>query len=83
MTVSRLTETSGDVFDALCSDRPYRKAWPFARVLHHIQEQSGSHFDPVVVSAFGELCATRPDQVFGLYGPEACQPASAAVPIYV
>ena len=64
-----------DVFDALCSDRPYRKAWPFARVLHHIQEQSGSHFDPVVVSAFGELCATRPDQVFGLYGPEACQPA--------
>ncbi len=41
-----------DVWDALTSDRPYRKAWPAARALQYIQENSGTHFDPEVVSAF-------------------------------
>ena len=38
-----------DVFDALSSDRVYRKAWPFEKVLDYIQEQRGCHFDPVLV----------------------------------
>jgi putative nucleotidyltransferase with HDIG domain len=41
-----------DVWDALISDRPYRKAWTQAKALEHIREQSGIHFDPKVVSAF-------------------------------
>ena len=41
-----------DVWDALISDRPYRKAWPEEKALKHIQEQSGSHFDPEVVKVF-------------------------------
>jgi putative nucleotidyltransferase with HDIG domain len=41
-----------DVYDALTSNRPYRSAWPKEKVLHHIQELSGSHFDPQVVEAF-------------------------------
>jgi HD-GYP domain-containing protein (c-di-GMP phosphodiesterase class II) len=41
-----------DVWDALCSDRPYRKAWDQDRVREHIHEQSGSHFDPAVVQVF-------------------------------
>ncbi len=41
-----------DVWDALTSDRPYRKAWPTKKVLDHIQKQSGKHFDPAVVVAF-------------------------------
>ena len=41
-----------DVWDALSSDRPYRKAWSEADVLAYIQEQSGKHFDPQVVEAF-------------------------------
>jgi HD-GYP domain-containing protein (c-di-GMP phosphodiesterase class II) len=41
-----------DVWDALCSDRPYRKGWPLQRVLKHIRDGSGSHFDPEVVAAF-------------------------------
>ena len=41
-----------DVWDALSSDRPYRKAWPKKEVLEHIRTQSGTHFDPVVVEAF-------------------------------
>ena len=43
-----------DVWDALKSDRPYRKAWPDEKVIAHIQEQSGVHFDPQVVAAFLE-----------------------------
>jgi HD-GYP domain-containing protein (c-di-GMP phosphodiesterase class II) len=38
-----------DVWDALNSDRPYRAAWPEAKVLDHIRSQSGTHFDPRVV----------------------------------
>jgi PAS domain S-box-containing protein/putative nucleotidyltransferase with HDIG domain len=41
-----------DVWDALTSDRPYRKAWTKAETQAHIREQSGIHFDPRVVDAF-------------------------------
>jgi putative nucleotidyltransferase with HDIG domain len=41
-----------DVWDALTSDRPYRKAWPRERALEYIESQRGAHFDPQVVSAF-------------------------------
>ncbi len=41
-----------DVWDALRSDRPYRKAWSKKKALKHIQEQSGIHFDPQVVEFF-------------------------------
>ncbi len=38
-----------DVFDALGSDRCYKKAWPLDQILIHIREQSGRHFDPGLV----------------------------------
>ncbi|PKK87990.1 MAG: hypothetical protein CVV64_20660 [Candidatus Wallbacteria bacterium HGW-Wallbacteria-1] len=41
-----------DVYDALTSDRPYRKAWSMEKTLKHIREQSGTHFDPQVVELF-------------------------------
>jgi putative nucleotidyltransferase with HDIG domain len=41
-----------DVWDALRSDRPYRRAWPEAQALTHIREGAGSQFDPRVVEAF-------------------------------
>lgn len=41
-----------DVFDALTSDRPYRRAWPVEQALEHIQKESGTHFDPEVVAVF-------------------------------
>ncbi len=44
-----------DVWDALSSDRPYRKAWPQERVVKHIREQAGTHFDPNVVGLFLQL----------------------------
>lgn len=41
-----------DVWDALCSDRPYRKAWPDQAVHDYLAQQSGKQFDPEVVSVF-------------------------------
>jgi PAS domain S-box-containing protein len=41
-----------DVWDALCSDRPYRSAWPLEQVEAYIHEQSGKQFDPSIVRAF-------------------------------
>lgn len=41
-----------DVWDALLSDRPYRRAWPNEKVLEYIKEQSGIHFDPECVDLF-------------------------------
>lgn len=44
-----------DVWDALISDRPYRKAWPEEKTLAYLQEQSGKLFDPRVVKEFLKL----------------------------
>lgn len=41
-----------DVFDALISDRPYKKGWPYRDALQFILDNKGSHFDPEVVDAF-------------------------------
>ncbi len=43
-----------DVYDALISDRPYRKAWSREEALEYISRESGSHFDPQVVELFFE-----------------------------
>lgn len=41
-----------DVFDALSSERPYKKPWPLEQTLDFIQSNSGSHFQPELVEAF-------------------------------
>ncbi len=43
-----------DVFDALTSDRPYRRAWSDEESYRYIQAHSGTHFDPQVVKVFLE-----------------------------
>jgi putative two-component system response regulator len=44
-----------DVWDALCSDRPYRKAMPKPEVLEYIRGQAGTHFDPALIDTFVKL----------------------------
>jgi putative nucleotidyltransferase with HDIG domain len=44
-----------DVWDALTSDRPYRKAMPQDEVRKLVRAGSGKHFDPHVVEAFLDL----------------------------
>lgn len=41
-----------DVWEALSSNRPYRKAWPRKMVLEYIRSQQGKQFDPKVVESF-------------------------------
>lgn len=45
-----------DVFDALTSERPYKKAWSVEEAVQLLREQSGRHFDPELVELFlGQL----------------------------
>ncbi|MFH1875798.1 MAG: HD domain-containing phosphohydrolase [Candidatus Omnitrophota bacterium] len=41
-----------DVFDALTSERPYKKAYDFNEAIKIVKEQSGKQFDPAVLRAF-------------------------------
>jgi HD-GYP domain-containing protein (c-di-GMP phosphodiesterase class II) len=62
-----------DVFDALTSDRVYRKAFAVEEAVEMMREQRGRHFDPVLLDAFME--------VLGNSGPDARE--QAADPIAV
>ncbi len=46
-----------DVWDALTSDRPYRRAWDKQKALEHILEQKEKHFDPDVSDLFHLMIA--------------------------
>jgi HD-GYP domain-containing protein (c-di-GMP phosphodiesterase class II) len=41
-----------DVFDALTSKRPYKRAFPFKESFELIVEGRGNHFDPNIVDSF-------------------------------
>ena len=43
-----------DVFDALGSDRVYKKAWELDRIINLFQEERGRHFDPKLIDVFME-----------------------------
>lgn len=43
-----------DVFDALTSERPYKKAWELDRATDFLKQGAGTHFDPHCVKAFFE-----------------------------
>lgn len=46
-----------DVFDALTSERPYKKPMPLSESMTIIKKESGRHFDPEVVAAFLQIGA--------------------------
>ena len=67
-----------DVFDALTSDRVYKKAYPWTRALTVMREERGKHFDPELLDVFLD----NMDQVVAVKGlhPEDSERAlSAAV----
>lgn len=49
-----------DVYDALTSDRHYRRGWSHEQALAHIRQESGRHFDPAVVEAFLAMIGEAP-----------------------
>ncbi|MFO7586406.1 MAG: PAS domain S-box protein [Anaerolineales bacterium] len=48
-----------DVWDALTSDRPYRKAWTRKKAIAYLGEQRGKHFDPEILDTFLNLIETE------------------------
>lgn len=44
-----------DVFDALTTERPYKKAWPIEEAVEFLKEQSNKHFEPRLVEIFLEI----------------------------
>ncbi len=48
-----------DVYDALISERPYKRAWPPGDAIAEIRRMRGGHFDPRIVDAFLDLYATN------------------------
>jgi len=55
-----------DVYDALLTERPYKRAWTVEATLEHIAAERGRHFDPDLVDAF-----------LALMGETASSPISA------
>ena len=53
-----------DVFDALVSNRPYKKAWTPEEAREHLIASAGSHFDPACIEAF----LSRWDAALGIVG---------------
>ena len=52
-----------DVYDALTSDRPYRKAWTKEATIQYIRENSGTHFDPEIVEKCLAIIAGESQEV--------------------
>lgn len=50
-----------DTYDAMITDRPYRKALPPWEALAELEKGAGSKFDPVVVDAFKRVLDSNPD----------------------
>ena len=54
-----------DVFDALTSERPYKRAWSREEALQFVIENAGAHFDPRVAAALGEYVCGRDEVTVG------------------
>ena len=48
-----------DVFDAMTTDRPYRKGMPTEEALVKMEEEAGTQFDPQLVRTFVQLVRSR------------------------
>jgi putative nucleotidyltransferase with HDIG domain len=49
-----------DVYDALTSERSYRKAWTHSEAMKYLKENKGTHLDPRCVDAWEQLCLRNP-----------------------
>ena len=52
-----------DAFDAMTTDRPYRRAFSVESALGELRDQAGHQFDPLVVSALETCLAAESDRV--------------------
>jgi len=57
-----------DVYDALTSDRPYRKAWSQREAVEYLLQHAGTQFDPQAVQAFIKLLSNLPPHLTSTSG---------------
>ena len=57
-----------DVFDALCTDRPYRAAWEIESALQYIEERSGTEFDGEIAPIFTSMMRRLDSRVVAAAG---------------
>jgi putative nucleotidyltransferase with HDIG domain len=57
-----------DVYDALTSERPYKKAWTHEEAVAELQRNAGTHFDPAVVEALARLAEEEIQLIRNLHG---------------
>ncbi len=69
---SRLISVT-DAFDAMTTDRPYRKAMPVEEAIAELKRNSGTQFDPTVVEAFVRMISR-----VGVYAPGEPSPSDDA-----
>lgn len=60
-----------DVWDALLSNRPYRKAWDEKDVMNYINGLVNKQFDPTVVAAFQNMIIADHSFILANYPPES------------
>jgi HD-GYP domain-containing protein (c-di-GMP phosphodiesterase class II) len=63
-----------DSFDAMVSDRAYRKGLPLDDVLRRMRADAGTHFDPVIVEHFARFAAQELPEVASIADPTAQPP---------
>ena len=57
-----------DAFDAMVATRPYKDGLPCEEALRRLVKDSGTHFDPAVVSHFLPIAGAEMDSVFAATG---------------
>ena len=73
-----------DIYDALSTNRPYRKPWTPEQVLHYIEERAGTEVDPRIASTFATMVRTStitpvPMPPKAEVMPQDAEPAPAAI----
>jgi hypothetical protein len=70
-----------DVFDALLSPRPYKRAWTLDDAVAELEGQRGRHFDPVLVDAFLALVPQLEPELLQQAADELGMPGATDAPV--
>jgi HD-GYP domain-containing protein (c-di-GMP phosphodiesterase class II) len=71
-----------DVFDALTSQRPYKKPLSFEETMDILEQDRGKHFDPKVLDVFGTIARDLHDRYGGREGADLKDELTAVVTGY-
>jgi polar amino acid transport system substrate-binding protein len=66
-----------DTFDAMMTDRPYRKAFSLRKVKDEISACSGTQFDPLVAGALLDMLNSNEEEILAKAGYTANAAAQA------